>query len=112
MRLSTNLNQCHSGENRFTEATTFKAIALSHLKSGSSQFCYLLLPGLLNLNMAILGINEFIERTEIQITNCPCCHGIMHESAMTKLDAIKFILGLKNIPKRYSCPDCFKQIKK
>lgn len=90
----------------------FHSSPLSHLRHTSSQFYTLIRLPKLNLNMAILRINEFIERIEIQVTNCPRCHGIMTEGSMTKLDAFKYILGLKNIPKRYNCPDCLKQIKK
>lgn len=62
--------------------------------------------------MAILSINEFIERREQTLVLCNRCNGVTHEMAMTKLDAIKFLFSLKNIPKRYKCSDCGLEIKK
>jgi hypothetical protein len=62
--------------------------------------------------MAILSINEFIERREQTLVLCNRCYGIAHEASMSKLDALKFVFGLKNIPKRYKCPDCGCEIKK
>ncbi len=56
--------------------------------------------------MAILDINQFLERTVIMAPICPRCLGKMLEAPINSFDALKIIFGKKKITKRYRCMDC------
>lgn len=56
--------------------------------------------------MAILNICEFIERVESEMVYCPHCRGIMRQISFKRMDALKFVLGKKTLPKRFQCADC------
>lgn len=56
--------------------------------------------------MAILTINEFVERVNFTIVHCENCKGCMDEIEINKLDALKLIFGKRTFLRRYKCRDC------
>lgn len=60
----------------------------------------------LNLTMAILNIDQFIERTNETLVNCERCRCLMQQAPISYSDALKVIFGSKKIKGRMKCPDC------
>jgi len=61
--------------------------------------------------MALLNIQQFVERVHLEINLCDNCFGKMYEIPIKTRDAIKLIFGKPKIIKRYKCADCSAEIK-
>ncbi len=59
--------------------------------------------------MSVLNIDQFVERTDECLVNCPRCRGVMRQSPITVSDALMVIFRNKKIKGRMKCPDCLNE---